>query len=199
MDNILVFDTETTGKIKDFKASLHEMPFMVQLAAVLFTPDARPVAHMSMMTFPEYKGQQYPIPAEASGIHGVTQELLDEVGYSSKLALAVFNNLVKRAGVVVAHNLSYDDKIIRASYMRVAADQDTYKNSKKGCTKNMTTNHLKLPGKYGKFKWPSLDEAYRAMVDPAGFSGAHDAMVDVLACADVFFAARNAGLPIKGM
>jgi DNA polymerase III epsilon subunit-like protein len=199
MENILVFDTETTGKIVDWKASLHEMPFLVQVAAVLFTPDARPVAHMSFMTFPEYKGQQYPIPAEAAGVHGVTQELLDEVGYSTKLALAVFNNMLKRAGVLVAHNMSFDDKIIRAAYMRIAADQDVYKAIKKGCTKNMTTNHLKLPGKYGKFKWPSLDEAYRAMVNPDGFSGAHDAMVDVLACADVFFAARKVGLPIKGM
>jgi DNA polymerase III epsilon subunit-like protein len=48
-----------------------------------------------------------------------------------------------------------------------------------------TTNVLKIPGRYGDFKWPKLEEAYKHYYGEI-FSGAHDALVDVRACRDVF-------------
>jgi len=54
---------------------------------------------------------------------------------------------------------------------------------------------MKLPGKYG-YKFPTLDEAYRAYVDPMGFEGAHDAMKDVEACAAVLWAIEDNGFPL---
>ena len=55
---------------------------------------------------------------------------------------------------------------------------------------------LKLPGRYGNYKWPKLEEAYKFLVDPAGFEDAHDALVDVKACAAVLDALEEMGAPL---
>ena len=60
------------------------------------------------------------------------------------------------------------------------------------CTMRIATNVLKIPGPRG-FKWPTLQEAYKRLVDPAGFEGAHDAITDVKACAAVFYALEDGG------
>ena len=57
-----------------------------------------------------------------------------------------------------------------------------------------TTDICKIPPPRGSgYKWPKLEEAYRILVDPVGFEGAHDAMVDVEACRKVFYALKNGG------
>ena len=54
------------------------------------------------------------------------------------------------------------------------------------CTMLNTVEIVKIPGRKG-YKWPKLDEAYRILVDPDGFEGAHDALADVKACRKVFY------------
>jgi DNA polymerase III epsilon subunit-like protein len=60
------------------------------------------------------------------------------------------------------------------------------------CTMKKATPILKLPKKnnYGKdpYKWPTLDETYRALVNPDGFGGAHRALNDVVACRQIMLA-----------
>jgi hypothetical protein len=53
---------------------------------------------------------------------------------------------------------------------------------------------LKLPNSRGGYKWPTLDEAYRVLVDPSGFKDAHDAMADTRACRGVYYALRARNL-----
>lgn len=185
----LVFDTETTGKA-NFKASLSEQPYIVQIAAILFE-GRREVAHLSAITIPEFREVRAEIPKEASDIHGVTDELVDSVGVSYKVALGMFNNLAKRADRLVAHNTEFDDLIVRAAYSRIAAPQQTLWNLPKVCTMKSSESVLKLPGKYG-YKWPSLAEAHQHFTGE-GFEGAHDAMVDVRACARVLWGLEDAG------
>ena len=52
------------------------------------------------------------------------------------------------------------------------------------CTKEYSTDGLKLPGMYG-YKWPTLAEAYRHYTGDE-IEGAHDALVDTEACLKVF-------------
>jgi DNA polymerase-3 subunit epsilon len=112
----LVFDTETTGKtVKG--ADLSAQPYIVQIAAVLFD-ERRPIAHFSAVTIPEFRGVRAEIPKEASDIHGVTDDFVDRVGVPYNVALPMFNNLAKRADRLVAHNIEFDDILIRAAYSR---------------------------------------------------------------------------------
>jgi DNA polymerase-3 subunit epsilon len=189
----LVFDTETNGKRpKGRDVPLTSEPAITQIAAILFW-GRRPVAHLSCFVQPlDGRGDPAVIPDEEFFIKsGITQATVDAVGRPLKTGLAEFNQMVKVADRVIAHNMQFDDPITRANYSRIAAPQRNYWDTPKYCTMKTLEPVLKLPGKYG-FKFPTLDESYRALVDPMGFEGAHDAMVDVEACAKVLFAIEDA-------
>lgn len=187
----LVFDTETNGK-RPKNAQLPDEPAITQIAAVLYL-GRRPVGHLSCFVQPlNFDGSPATIPTEQFFIDsGITQETVDAVGRPLRTGLAEFNQMVKVADRIVAHNMQFDDPITRSNYARVAAPQQEYWNTPKLCTMKTLEPVLKLPGKYG-FKFPTLDESYRALVDPMGFTGAHDAMVDVEACAAVLWAIEDA-------
>jgi len=189
----LVFDTETNGKRpKGRDVPLALEPAITQIAAILFW-GRRPVAHLSCFVQPlNGQGQPAEIPNEKFFIDsGITQETVDAVGRPLKTGLAEFNQMVKVADRVVAHNIQFDDPVTRGNYSRIAAPQREYWDTPKFCTMKTLEPVLKLPGKYG-YKFPTLDESYRALVDPMGFEGAHDAMVDVKACAKVLWAVEDA-------
>lgn len=190
----LVFDTETNGKRpKGRNVPLTDEPALVQIAAILYW-GRRPVAHLSCFMQPlDGQGDPAEIPTEEFFVKsGITQETVDRAGTNYKVGVATFNNLVKRADRIVAHNIQFDDPVMRAAYSRIAAPQQQYWETPKFCTMKTLEPVLKLPGKYG-YKFPTLDESYRALVDPLGFSGAHDAMVDVEACAKVLWAIEDRG------
>jgi DNA polymerase-3 subunit epsilon len=95
--------------------------------------------------------------------------------------MAAFSQLCRQADQIVAHNITFDLKLVayeieRAGAPNVAADKPQF------CTMAATTDICKLPGRYpGKFKWPKLIEAHQHLFGE-GFDGAHDALVDVRAC-----------------
>jgi len=186
----LVFDTETNGK-RPKRAQLADEPAITQIAAILFW-GRRPVAHLSTFVEPlTFQGKPATIPTEQFFIDsGITQETVDAVGRPLKTGLAEFNQMVKVSDRIIAHNIQFDDPITRSNYCRVAAPQREYWDTPKYCTMKTLEPVLKLPGKYG-YKFPTLDESYRALVDPHGFEGAHDAMEDVKACAAVLFAIED--------
>jgi DNA polymerase III epsilon subunit-like protein len=190
----LVFDTETNGqRPKGRNVALDQEPAITQLAAILYL-GRRPVGHMSCFLHPiNANGSPATIPTEQFFIDaGITQETVDAVGFANKTGMAMFNQFVKVADRIVAHNIAFDDPITRSGYMRNAASQRAFWNTPKYCTMKTLEPVLKLPGKYG-FKFPTLDESYRALVDPMGFEGAHDAMKDVEACAAVLWAIEDKG------
>lgn len=196
---ILVFDTETNGLPPSYPKHISEQPFMVQMACILFE-DERPVGHFSSFCVPEDEnGKRHFIPKEDFFIeHGLTDEVINSVGQSYKVVVPVVNNLIKRCDFMVAHNAPFDDQIVKAAYWRANFDTKLWSSKPLICTCRMLENVLKLPPPSWKktgYKFPNLDEAYRALVHPEGFVGAHDAMNDVMACAKVFFAARKKEIP----
>lgn len=187
----LVFDTETNGK-REKNPQLSSEPAITQIAAILFW-GRRPVAHLSCFVQPlNFNGTPAEIPLEKFFIDsGITKETVEAVGRPLKTGLAEFNQMVRSADRIVAHNIQFDDPITRSNYARVVASQREYWDTPKYCTMKTLEPVLKLPGKYG-YKFPTLDESYRALVNPLGFEGAHDAMVDVQACASVLWAIEDA-------
>jgi DNA polymerase III epsilon subunit-like protein len=175
---------------------LSEAPYIIQLAAILY--DGRQdVASMSVYTVPECRGEIEPIPKEKFFIdQGLTDEFIAAHGMSYRVALPFFNNMVRQTDRIVAHNIDFDDVLLKAAYSRIAAPQDVYRSKSLFCTMKSLTQELKIPGKYG-YKWPTLDESYRALVNPDGFEGAHDALIDVRACAAVLWATEDRNIDLE--
>ncbi len=185
--SILFFDTETTGLIK-FKENYtsENQPHLVQLAVILDDLDGNTIEEYETII----RQTDVNIPVSAAEIHGITTAIANASGILPKTALNVFKAFAQRSNRIVAHNIDFDIKIMLTAFYRSRMD-DFFKMIPTYCTKEKSTNVLKLPGRYNSYKWPTLDEAYRVLVDPKGFEGAHNALNDVRACRKVYYALRE--------
>lgn len=97
----------------------------------------------------------------------------------------------KQCEYLVAHNIGFDYNVLGAEMLRYK--MSVGKKLNQICTMEASTNYCQLPGKYGKFKWPKLDELHRKLFG-ADFEGAHDALDDVKATSRCFFAMLDLNL-----
>lgn len=182
-DLILFFDTETTGKA-DFKAApdAPHQPRIVQLGMVLSDSAGRELGSVDLIVKPD----GFFIPKEASDIHGVTQEAAENCGVPLALALDILEAWMGIAGTKVAHNLAYDDFVVRGELLRLDGCTAELDNTEGFCTMEAMTLECQIPNRWGKFKWPKLQEAYLHAFGKQ-FDNAHSAIADVRACKDLFF------------
>lgn len=190
---ILFFDTETTGFPNFNERARHEsQPHIVQLAAIL-TDDAGKVMESHNVIV---KPDGWTIPKEVSDIHGITDEIA-KIGIPEKLAASLLLDMVKKSALVVAHNLTFDKFIARIALRRfdLFTDEEDawWKSLPSFCTMREMTEMCELPSTTGRgFKWPKLSEAYQFAFNKP-LDGAHDALVDVTACKDLYFWLKKGG------
>ena len=189
----LFFDTETTGFPND-KLPLDDpaQPHIVQLAAILDDENGNIKASMNLII----NADCGPVPEGAYNVHKISEAIYKEFGISYLAALAPFNSLVQRTDVIVAHNTAFDLKILKIAYDRLGKLErftSEIQSKPKFCTMLATMDIVKIPSPRGRgeYKWPKLDEAYRVLVNPSGFAGAHDAFEDVKACREVFYSLKK--------
>ena len=186
----LVVDTETTGLPRDWKAPhtrVDNWPRIVQLAFLLYDTAGALVEEYAQLVKPD----GFVIPGDATRVHGITTESARAEGVPLADALSALEGAVARARLLVAHNLEFDAKVMRAEYVR-AGLATRLPSLTPVCTMLSSTDYCRLPGKYG-FKWPSLQELYGRLFDAEMIAG-HDALVDARACARCFFELRHRGV-----
>jgi hypothetical protein len=113
----LFFDTETTGLPKNWRApvtDLNNWPRLVQLAFLAYDEDGNKISSGDYIIKPE----GFSIPADASGIHGITTERALREGQPLSSIIQYFETLIVQASYLVAHNMSFDEKIIGAELLR---------------------------------------------------------------------------------
>ena len=180
----LIFDTETTGLPKNYKAPLTDFdnwPRLVQLAWQLHSPTGELLAAKNMMIKPE----GFTIPHNAEKVHGISTERAMKEGIAITEALNIFSEDIARAELGVAHNVEFDNNIIGAEYLRAGLENGLVKIQSLD-TKLVSTNFCAIPGRFGKYKWPTLTELYQKLFGQP-FADAHDAAYDVDAAARCFF------------
>jgi DNA polymerase-3 subunit epsilon len=185
----LFFDTETTGLPRNWKApvtDLNNWPRMVQLALLLYDDGGRQVAAENYIIRPE----GYAIPAEVSRIHGITTERALEEGRPLNEVMREFDTYISEASCLVAHNMSFDEKIAGAEFLRCLM-KNSIEGKRKICTMQSTTEFCALPGPYG-YKWPRLSELHYKLFH-TGFDEAHNAAVDIGATAKCFWELKRLG------
>ena len=177
----LFVDTETDGMLRFRDADDHpDQPRLLQIAMIL-ADENKTWAEVNLLVHAER-----PVPEEVFKIHGISEEMSKRYGVAPQLAAATFNHLARAADQIVCHNVDFDIRIMKAQFARMKRDVSDWNSKPTTCTMKLSTSVLKLPGTRGGFKWPRLQEAYQALVDPAGFEGAHDALADVRACRAVY-------------
>ena len=190
---LFFFDTETTGLPRRWDApltpdTLDNWPRMVQLAWLLCDDSGNTLAEANRIIRP----QGFRIPAEAARIHGISTERALAEGISLAEALDEALPRLEQAQSVVAHNLSFDENILGAEFLRLDRPLPFAQKSRR-CTMKESTAFCALPGRYGSYKYPNLAELHRILFRKS-FAGAHDASADVQACKAAFFELRARGI-----
>ncbi len=180
----LIFDTETTGKIENWKAEVSEFesfPRVVQLAWQLHDYKGELIEVKNYVIKPD----GYTIPFNAEKIHGISTERAEKIGVPLAFVMDEFKKALEETDFAVGHNIEFDMKVMGAEYAR--ADRDDGLMKKKTLdTMRSSTNFCQLPGGRGKsFKFPTLSELNEKLFSEK-IDNAHNASADVEATARCF-------------
>lgn len=183
---ILFFDTETNGLPADYNAPPRDTdnwPRIVQLAYSVRRLDGELVFERDVIIRPD----GWNIPPDM--IHGISEAEALEVGLPVAPEITLFLDWVEKCNYLVAHNLNFDYPVFAAEYIR-AARAGTVEVRKaeigKICTMQSTVEFCRIPGRFGKYKWPKLSELHFKLFG-CDFEGAHNALFDVNATVKCFF------------
>ena len=178
----LIFDTETTGLPKNWKAPItdsNNWPRCVQLAWQL---------HDEMGTLIEVKNfiikpEDYTIPYNAEKVHGISTDRANKQGVDLSFVLEEFNNAIQQSKYAVGHNIGFDIKIVGAEFYRKSMSSELTKLPMVNSCTETTATLCQIPGgRGGKYKLPKLAELHIKLFN-VGFDEAHNAAADVEATA----------------
>lgn len=195
---LLFYDKETSG-LPDFgqPSEAPHQPHIVQMAAALVDPGSRRVvASIDLIIEPD----GWEIPADVAAIHGIDTALAKRLGVPEDSAVAMFMRLYNKATKRIAHNESFDARIMRIALKRFGYPEiavDRFKEFPAECTMAMSKPICKLPptGKmtragFNNYKNPKLTEAYEHIIGKP-MDGAHNAMADVQGCMAIYWAMKD--------
>lgn len=183
---ILVFDTETNGLPKNWKAPVTDLdnwPRIIQLAFATFSDEGEFIDSYCELIVPD----GWTVPADKFWVdNGYSQDSSIMFGVPIQEAMTTLLVSMQSCSTIVAHNMSFDEKIVGAEMIRLGLKSEN--KPTKICTKETSTEFCAIPNQNGfnSFKWPKLEELHNKLFGE-GFDGAHDALNDVMACAKCFF------------
>lgn len=181
----LIFDTETTGLPRDFKAPITETdnwPRVVQLAWQLHDDMGRLVSRGESLIKPN----GFNIPYDSERVHGISTVLATAEGREITEVLADFQSDLSKATFVVGHNLKFDINVLGCEFVRLGLESPLETFPRLDTCTEESAARLKLPGgKGGKFKLPTLSELYSYLFEES-FKEAHNATADVEATSRCF-------------
>ncbi|MCB9173918.1 MAG: DNA polymerase III subunit alpha [Flavobacteriales bacterium] len=181
----LIFDTETTGLPKDYKAPVSDSdnwPRMVQLAWQLHNENGDLLEAKNYIVKPN----GFDIPIGVSQVHGITTERALRDGHDLDVVLNEFLIDLNKTTYSVGHNLEFDNNIVGAEFYRLSI-ANNLADKKVIDTMLSSIDYCALPGgRGGGFKFPSLTDLHVKLFNKP-FGDAHDAAYDVDATARCFF------------
>ena len=184
----LFFDTETTGLPRDYEAPASDTlnwPRMVQLSWILTDSQGNVLSVHDCIVRPD----GFEIPEQAASIHGISTERAMREGAPLDSVLTVFLQTLDSAEYIVGHNISFDIHVVDSEFVRRGVDASLAR-MKAYCTMLAGTDYCKLPGNYGHYKWPKLQELHKKLFGTE-FDDAHNSAADVDATCKCFWEMRR--------
>ena len=181
----LIFDTETTGLPKKWKAPVSDVdnwPRCVQIAWQLHDDLGNCLESKDYLIKPE----NYNIPYDSEKIHGISTELASHEGVDLIEVLNEFNLAAKKSKFIVGHNVNFDLNIIGCEFFRKNIENEITNLKVLDTCYEKTASLCKIPGgRGGKFKFPTLTELHYYLFSKQ-FAEAHNATADVEATSRCF-------------
>lgn len=172
MREIIIFDLETNG-IRDCS--------VLSISAIKLEVD---IENLNVREIGKFDRYYYRNPGEkinfgAIRVNGLTDEnisiLRKDRNYSKYFQEDYdFEDFCDGVKHFVAHNISFDSQFLKIPYMR------------KFCTMNENVENLKIEGKYGKYKWPKLNETAKYYGIEVDELSTHRSDYDTYLCKEIF-------------
>jgi hypothetical protein len=199
IDLTLIIDVESSALLrKDLPDDHESQPHLASIAGKLVTPDWDCVSQFYSLIRPD----NWTLDPGAAAVNGLNEKLLADAGLPEWFALAELKQRALLAGRIVGHNVrGFDFKIIEIALNRCGSDSLWWKKMAIRLYDTMSESApiLEIPGNYGDWKWPSLEEAVRFFSNTADgrtdpetwpygpdWTSDHQAYADVDACEYVF-------------
>ncbi len=192
---ILVFDTETTGLPSDRNASIRDVtkwPHIIQLSYILYDIDMQKT--LCCVDDIIKLDDNVEISEKSIELHKITRSISNRKGILISEAINNFNMVLETADVVVAHNLSFDKKMIMVECVRLNTKQYFTNSSGKGvkeyCSMKNSVGICKIERVNSKgekyYKYPTLSELHNYLFGHYP-ENVHDSMADVLICLRCYY------------
>lgn len=199
---ILIFDTETNDKVKDFKKQAHEdldnYPFIMQLSASLIHVEIDEEKYFrkehcvnygiinifNSLVKPTRYGKLIELSQGAFDVHGITiQDCIDR-GNTIEDCIIFLQGMITQADVIICHNVNFDKNVVQSEALRLGLELKVRPKTIVWCSMLNTVDTCKIPNPNrwgGVFKWPKLEELYQHTFGKSMHDKhqAHDAMGDV--------------------
>ena len=183
IDDVLFFDTETTGipeRSWNWDTDFDKYPHVVQMAWL----------HGCKVETHIIRPDGWEIPQETVDVHGITTEYALEHGEPFASVVDMFIQDCHDAGLICGHNIHFDTSIIKANILRELGreyyDANDVENAlykgKRIDTMRPTMKWVDARMANGRLKFPNLSELYSRCFPGESFP-AHDALEDVKAVA----------------
>jgi len=200
--SVLVFDVETSGLFKEGNE-----PYITQLSYIVYDFNKKEITKVfdSYIQIPD----NVVISDKITELTGVTRDKCNK-GIPIECALKELYNDYHSVSVLIAHNYSFDSKMIKHEFTRNKEKLNNYENidklftipylREKGmryvCTMKETTDICKVPfpekkqlsisttsneKKQREYKWPTLKELHKHLFDTEPV-GLHNSLIDVYIC-----------------
>ena len=181
-NDYLLFKVNTTGLPRKYNApagDVNNWPRVVQLAWIVIDKRGNSIESTDFIIKPE----GYTIPYNAAKIHGISNQIALDNGVYLQSVLNIFNDLLYTTKHAVAYNLSFDEKVLTAEYIRKNITT-TLPYKKKISLMSVATDLCQIQGPYG-FKFPRLSELYQKLFQQP-YSITNDALMDLKATEKCF-------------
>lgn len=199
-DNIIYFDTETTGLPENEYVNGRK-----QMVSPLDKWETYP--HIVQMSW-VFNGTEndfiimpdgWSIPAEVAEIHGISQEKARNEGMPWVAVMVRFLKDLQKCSAICAHNINFDIRLVIANTIR-SFGQKFYDDNvapfigkdRQIDTMIKTIDFVAIPGKFGRYKWPTLTELHTKLFGEAFH--AHNSMDDVRAMVRCYVELKKIGV-----
>ena len=199
--NILVFDTETTGLIPKYSSDKTDNPYITQLSFIIYNTETNSIRS----TFNAYIKipEEVQIPSVVTNITGITKETCQEKGISFQEAFAAFYYALLGCDYIIGHNIEFD---VQMMYIEIERNKHLLSHYSEintlfhperlarlkidiKCTMRMTVSECAIlrttDKKHTYKKFPKLSETYEYLFEKTP-QNLHNSIIDVIVCLRCF-------------
>ncbi len=186
----LIFDTTGIGKPKDYKAPFSDTfswPKMIHISWILLDEALKPVKDYDCIIQPH----GFSIDDHILKFSRLESDEIDTKAKPLEDVLTQLAKDVDECDHLIAHNMSVNEKILGAEYMRQNLHPPFFVKDRM-CLMQEGTWLCKIPARGGRYKWPSLQELYTTLFHQR-YSPSGNARADVIAAARCFILMKKKG------